>query len=201
MQVAGTPKGRGATPPHDSYAGPLSSRSTTPGAAPAAASAFVPPGTKLLNPELQAKLLHVVAAVLSQPGMVSTVLEACPVLPRLLLHMFAAAPAPPNPTGPISNPVTSSGTAAAEAGPTEQQAAAAPAAAKAGAAAGPTAAAAAAAKQGTQAGTPRGSLGAKGGPPPVQIGQAGGSSNSGAATPRKTMGPAGGAFASKVRVC
>lgn len=161
MQGAPTPR----TPRrgHGPAAGD-SSRPTTP----PAPTRYAPPGTKLLNPQLQARLLRIVASMLSQPGMTNTVLAACPQLPRLLLHMFAAAPVSAPPTGSAS-----SSTEATDAAATQAAAAAGKA----------VPAAADGAKQGSQ--TPRSSLGAgvKGAGGPTQAGQL---SGSGAGTPRKT---------------
>jgi hypothetical protein len=106
------------------------------------------------------------ASVLSQPGMTTTVLEACPQLPRLLLHLFAPAPIPPP-------GASSSSTGAADAALGDVAAGkAVPAAAAPGA-------------KGSLI-TPRGSLAVnvKAAPGPGQGGQL---SGNGAATPRKTM--------------
>jgi hypothetical protein len=173
-----TPKSRHAT-----QAG--GQQADAPAAAPAAATSFTVPGTKLYNPQLQAKLLHVIAAVLSQPDAAKPVLDACPQLPRLLLHMFAAPPAPPADESSLAGAGSGTGAAA------PADAAAAAAAAKG--APGTGAVGVAAAKSGAQ--TPRSSVavGVKAAAvaPGVQA------SGSGAATPRKTV--AAGAAAGKVR--
>lgn len=158
---------------------------------PAAHTGFEPPGTKLYSPQLQAKLLYIMAAVLSQPDGCSTVLAACPQLPRLLLHMFAAPSAVLKTDTDVAREESGSGTAATAAAGAAGKAA--PGTATAVAAA-PTAAGATAAKAGAQ--TPRGSLAVnmKGAAAPgAQV------SASGAATPRKTtMAPGAGAALSKV---
>lgn len=165
------------------------------------------PGAKLLNPQLQARLLRVVAAVLSQPGSVSTVLPVCPRLPRLLLHVFADRPVSVQSTtaapGPSAGSSSSGGIGGPDTAATTTTSAQAAAAAGAGGGAG---------KSAVQ--TPRGSgvaVGVIKAPAPAAAAAAAttglSASGSGAATtPRKApataaTGGGGGATATPGKVC
>jgi hypothetical protein len=212
LQVPTTPKPAGHAAPDGHHTS--SSRPSTPNAAAAAAAAvtaandcsFAPPGTRMLNPQLQAQVLHTIAAMLSQPGILSSMLGACPGLPRLLLHMFAAAPSPAQTSAvPVAAHVSSSATtdtaAAAGAAPLET-----PSTGTGKAVSGPAVAAASQAGGKSATATPRGSLAVnvKGSAAAgQQAGAAAASqlSSSGAATPRKPAGPAAGTPANKVSRC
>lgn len=180
LQGAGTPRSRRATPPGGQYVD-----------TPPPFTGFTTPGTKLYYPQLQAKVLHVIAAVLSQPGAVTAVLEACPQLPRLLLHMFAV---PPAAVTDDADPSRVSGTGAAGAAAADT----ASAAAGKGVPGTPTAGAAAAKAAPAGVQTPRGSVAVNPARGPAAAGAQ--VSSSGGATPRKTM-VAGGAAVAKVRAC
>lgn len=159
---------------------------------PAAATApvgYQAPGTKLLNPQLQARLLRVIAAVLSQPCMVNAALKASPLLPRLLLHMFA--PSPGNLGLDVGEGTAAGSTAGAAStvntvDSNSTMSAAAPSKGGAGAAATTTAPAAKSTAQTPRSSAAVNTKGASGttaqqGVPAAQL------SNSGAATPRRAV--------------
>jgi len=189
LQAHATPRPSSRPATSEGQAGnSSSSRPSSP--FPAAATApvgYQAPGTKLLNPQLQARLLRVIAAVLSQPCMVDAVLKASPQLPRLLMHMFApsAGPLGLDIAEGIAAGSTAGGTSTVNtADPYSSMSAAAPS--KGGAGATTTAPAAKSTVQTPRSSAAVNTKGASGttaqqGMPAAQL------SNSGAATPRRAV--------------